>query len=161
MISARSALPLAPLALAAAGCAVPTLPPTAPSALEGRWRHVEEDGVAAIESVLSFDAAHGLESAMTVRYHDDGPIRPGCVTTRTDTGPTWSADASSFATAGTTTWTFETAGCNHPADDQARTVRTVPIEAGTRRPFTLDGDELTLRYDVGGAPVLLRFERLQ
>jgi hypothetical protein len=164
MIVARGSygLPLFPLALAIAGCAVSTqaLPSAAPHALEGHWLHVEEDGMASIESLLSFDAAHRFESAMTVRYRDDGAIRPGCITRRADTGPTWSADAFTFATAGTNTWTVETTGCKEQAHDEARTVRSAPVEVEARHPFTIEGDELTLRYDFDRRPVLLQFERL-
>jgi hypothetical protein len=164
MIVARGsyALPLFPLALAVAGCAVSTqaLPPAPPHALEGHWRHVEEDSMASIEGLLSFDAAHRFESAMTVRYRDDAAIRPGCITRRVDTGPTWSADGSTFATAGTNTWTVETTGCKNPADDEVRTVRSAPVEANARRLFTIEGNDLTLRYDFDSGPVLLRFDRL-
>jgi hypothetical protein len=156
------ALSLLPLALVVAGCAVSTqsAAPTTAQALEGRWRHLEEDGVARIESVLSYDAAHRRESSMTVRYHEDGPYHPGCVTTRTDTGPTWSTDGSTLAAAGTSTWTLETTGCKDRAFNEPRTVRSGPVDGETRPHFTIDGDELTLRYDFDGVPVLLRFERL-
>jgi hypothetical protein len=128
--------------------------------LEGQWRHVEEDSVASIESLVSFDAAHRFESAMTVHYRDDGSIRPGCITRRTDTGPTWSADGSIFATRGTNTWTVETTGCKNPAEDEARIVHSAPVEVEARHPFTIEGDKLTLRYDFDSGPVLLCFERL-